>query len=108
MRIPIPLRGDFDAAALRRAVKATKHAAHSRCLLALAEIYDGGSRTDAARIGGVGLEIVRDRVLAFNAAGAAGLVNGKARGNAPKLNEAQRQALAAVVDRGPAPALRRA
>jgi len=31
-----------------------------RRLLALAEIYDGRSRSDAARIGGVGLQIVRD------------------------------------------------
>jgi transposase len=38
-------------------------------LLALAAIYDGGSRTEAARIGGVGLQTVRDWVLAFNAEG---------------------------------------
>jgi len=37
----------------------TKNAKQSRRLLALAEIYDGGSRGDAARIGGVGLQIVR-------------------------------------------------
>jgi transposase len=29
-------------------------------LLALAAIYDGGSRSDAAKIGGVGLQTVRD------------------------------------------------
>jgi len=49
MSIPIALRTDFDAASLRRAAKATKDAAQGRRLLALAEIYDGGSRTDAAR-----------------------------------------------------------
>jgi hypothetical protein len=35
-------------------------AAKARRLLARAEIYDGGSRSDAARIGGVTLQIVRD------------------------------------------------
>ena len=49
----ISLREDFDSAALRRFAKATKDAAQSRRLLALAEIYDGGSRSDAARIGGI-------------------------------------------------------
>jgi len=46
--------------------------------LALAEIYDGGSRTDAARIGGVGLQTIRDWVLAFNQEGPGGLIDGKA------------------------------
>jgi len=51
-------------------------------------IYDGGCRGDAARIGGVGLQTVRDWVLAFNAEGPAGLVNGKAPGNTPLLTAA--------------------
>ena len=38
MSIPVPLRTDFDAVALRRAAKATKDAAQERRLLALAEI----------------------------------------------------------------------
>ncbi len=63
MAVPIALREDFDAPGLRRLARATKDAAQARRLLALAEIYDGGSRTDAARIGGVTLQIVRDWVL---------------------------------------------
>jgi transposase len=73
--------------------------------LALAEIDDGGSRTDAARIGGVTLPIVRDGGLRFTTHGPAGLLNGKAPGNRPKLNEEQRQALARIVDSGPIPAI---
>ena len=73
MSIPIALRDDFGAAALRRVAKTTKDAAQGRRLLALAEIYDGGTRTDAARIGGVGLQTIRDWVLAFNADGPEGL-----------------------------------
>ena len=48
MASPIALRGDFDGPGLRRLAKQSKDAAQARRLLALAEIYDGGSRTDAA------------------------------------------------------------
>ena len=51
MAVPIALRGDFDGPGLRRLAKTTKDATQARRRLALAEIYDGGSRTDAARIG---------------------------------------------------------
>jgi transposase len=78
-------------------------AGHARRLLALAEIYDGGARNDAARIGGVGLQSIRDWVLRFNAKGPDSLVDGKAPGQPPKLNDAQRQALAAVIESGPIP-----
>jgi transposase len=73
--------------------------------LALAAIYDGGSRSDAAKIGGVGLQTVRDWVLTFNAEGPAGLVDGKAPGNSPLLNDARRQALREIVESGPIPAV---
>ena len=65
----------------------SKDAAQGRRLLALAEIYEGGTRTDAARIGGVGLQTIRDWVLAFNREGPDGLVNGKAPGQPSKLND---------------------
>jgi len=105
MAAAVRLRKDFDGTALRGICKATKDAAQTRRLLALAEIYDGGSRSDAARIGGVGLQTVRDWVLRFNARGPAGLIDGKAPGNAPKLDDDQRQALANIVERGPIPAI---
>jgi len=101
----ILLREDFDGAALREIAKSTKNAAQSRRLLALAEIYDGGKRTDAARIGSVGLQIVRDWVLRFNLEGPPGLIDRKALGRSPKLNDAQRQALSAIVESGPIPAI---
>ena len=59
MGAAIALRVDFDGATLRRPARTTKNANQSRRLLALADIYDGGSRGNAARIGGVGLQIVR-------------------------------------------------
>ncbi len=55
MGAAIALREDFDGPGLRQLSKATKDAGQSRRLLALAEIYDGGARSDAARMSGVGL-----------------------------------------------------
>lgn len=104
MAAPVPLRLDFTAADLRALAKRTRDAAQARRLLALAAIYDGGTRGDAARIGGVGLQIVRDWVVRFNAEGADGLIDRKAPGAAPKLNGEQRRALIAMVEAGPIPA----
>src|SRR5580765_1130250 len=101
----IGLRDDFDGAALRRLARGSKSANQARRLLALAEIYDGGSRTRAARVGGVGLQTIRDWVVRFNADGPAGLLAGKAPGNARKLNESQCQALVNIVESGPMPAI---
>jgi transposase len=105
MAAAIELRKDFGSSELRALAKATRDASQARRLLGLAEIYDGGSRTDAARIGGVGLQTVRDWVLRFNALGPDGLIDGKAPGNAAKLNGEQRAALAQTVERGPIPAV---
>ena len=103
MSAAVPLREDFDADALRRLARASRDAGQSRRLLSLAAIYDGGSRTDAARIGVVGLQTVRDWVLAFNVEGPTGLIDGKAPGPLSKLSDEQRQALAEIVERGPDP-----
>ena len=101
----ISLRENFDGPELRRLAKASKDAGQSRRLLALAEIYDGRRRTDAARLGGVGLQVVRDWVLRFNAKGPQGLIDGKSSGKPPKLSVSQRQALAGIVERGPIAAI---
>ncbi len=101
----IPLRGDFDAVALRATARGTKDAAQARRLLALAAVYDGSTRTEAARIGGVTLQIVRDWVLRFNANGPGGLVDCKAPGALPRLNDAHRAALASMLESGPMPAV---
>ena len=100
----VALRDHFDGRGLRRLAKASKDAGQSRRLLALAEIYDGGKRGDAARIGDVGLQVIRDWVLRFNARGPDGLIDGKATGRPSKLNDGQRQTLARLVEAGPIPA----
>ena len=96
----IPLRGDFDAVGLRAAARGTKDAAQARRLLALAAVYGGATRTEAARIGGVTLQVMRDWVIRFNAAGPADLIDRRAPGPAGRLTEAQRLALAALVESG--------
>ena len=105
MATPLPLRDDFDGMALRRMARATKDADQARRFLALARIYDGGSRTEAASIGSVTLQIVRDWVVRFNARGPDGLLTGRAPGSRPKLGDAQREALARIVESGPIPAI---
>src|SRR3954469_8731672 len=105
MSAAIALRADFTACDLRRLARSTPDATPARRLLALAAIYDGGSRSEAARTGGVGLQIVRDWVMRFNAEGPDGLIDRKAPGPTPRLNEEHRTALAAAIESGPIPAI---
>ncbi len=102
---PLPLRPDYDAPDLRALARRSKDAAQSRRLLALAAIYDGASRTEAAQLGSVTQQIVRDWVLRFNAEGPAGLKDRKAPGQPPRLTDAHRAALAAAIEAGPIPAV---
>ena len=63
----LTVRGDFTGADLKRLARESRGADQTRRLLALAVIYDGASRAEAARTGGVGRQIVRDWVVRFNA-----------------------------------------
>ena len=66
----LPLRDDFDAPTVRLAAKRSKDGPQARRLLAvLVVIYEGASRGEAAKIGGVTVQIIRDWVLKFNAHG---------------------------------------
>jgi transposase len=99
------LRSDFDAVALRRLARRSREASQARRLLALAAIYDDGTRSEAARLGNVTLQIVRDWVVRFNAGAPDGLRDRKAPGPTPRPTDAHRAALAAQIDRGPIQAL---
>jgi transposase len=101
----LSLRSDFTASDLRRLARLSRDAPQARRLLALAAIYDGGKRTEAARRGNVTLQIVRDWVVRFNAEGPEGLLDRKASGPSPILTDTHRQALAAQIDSGPIPAV---
>jgi transposase len=104
MASAVALRDDFTAARLRSLARSSRDADQVRRLLALAAIYEGGTRSDAGQLGGVGLQTVRDWVLRFNAAGPDGLIDAVAPGGSPLLDDAQRRALAQIVESGPIPA----
>jgi transposase len=99
----ISLIGEMSAAEFRAAATAAKDANQARRLLALAAIRDGLSRADAARIGGMDRQTLRDWVHAYNTSGIAGLINRKAPGPAPKLSAAQKAEIKELVLKGPDP-----
>ncbi len=103
--MPIPLRADFDARMMSAAAKRSKDGAQARRLLALAAIYDGATRAEAAEIGGVTRQIVRDWVVKFNADGPDGLIDRKQPGQPSRLNDTHRAALVAILESGPVPAI---
>ena len=105
MAAPIRLRDDYSGDALRYLARQSNDGSHTRRLLSLAAIYDGASRTAAAKLGGVGLQVIRDWALRFNAAGPEGLRDRKAPGKGHILDETQRQALISMVEKGPMPAI---
>ena len=100
----IALRRDYDAAGLRSISRKTKDAPQARRLLALAGIYDGATRTEAAKIGNVTLQIIGDWVVKFNAEGPDGLINRKAPGQPSRLNAELRAAIVKRIESGPIPA----
>ncbi len=73
MPAAVRLRTDVSASALRRRAATTKNANQSRRLLSIAAVLDGMSRTDAARIGGMDRQTLRDWVHRFNERGPDGL-----------------------------------
>ena len=105
MTAAVGLRTDFDGEALRHLARRAKDGGQARRLLALATIYDGASRSEAAKIGGVTLQSIRDWVVRFNAKGPDGLIDAKAPGPKTKLDDTQRLALKEMVEAGPIPAV---
>lgn len=105
MPAAIELRCDFDALSLRALAKRCRDAKQSRRLLSLAGIYDGMNRYEAAKIGGMDRQILRDWVVRFNDEGPEGLRDRKAPGAKRRLNEAQMTQLEIIVKTGPDPAV---
>ena len=71
----------------------------------LASIYDGATRTEAAKIGGEMLQIVRDWVMKFNAHRPDALIDKRAPTQPSQLKDTHRAALARMIDEGPIPAI---
>src|SRR3712207_9149440 len=101
MASAVQLRTDFSASELRRLAAGSKHANQSRRLLALAAVLDGMNRTQAARIGGMDRQTLRDWVHRFSEHGPDGLKDAWSKGNPPRLSAAQQAELAQLVETGP-------
>src|SRR6516164_7122735 len=97
----IAVRTDFTAGEVRRFAQRAKDAAQARRLLAIAAVLDGASREEAATIGGMDRQTLRDWVIRFNEQGADGLINIPSPGVPPK----HKAFLARIVDEGPIPAI---
>ena len=97
----ITLRSDFSAEDLRRFAKKSKDNNQARRLLSLAAVRDGMNRTEAARIGGMDRQTLRDWVHRFNESGIDGLLDHKAPGRAPRLSKEQKAKLEKIVEAGP-------
>src|SRR5262245_30542263 len=100
----IAVRADYTASEVRRLAQRAKDAAQARRLLAIAAVLDGASREQAAKIGGMDRQTLRDWVIRFTAQGADGLINIPSPGARPKLNARHKAFLARIVEEGPIPA----
>ncbi len=97
----IELLGELDAADFRHAASLRRGSSQSRLLLALAAVAEGRRREEAARIGGMDRQTLRDWVHRFNADGVDGLIDRKAPGAPCKLTAEQRAELAGLIETGP-------
>ena len=103
MPVRVPLREDYSAGALRDLACQSKDSRQSRRLLSLAAVRDGMSRADAARIGGMDRQTLRDWVHRFNDEGPNGLIDRQAPGQPRWLTDEQMAELAEIVETGPDP-----
>ena len=100
----VQLRDDYDGAELRTLARRSRDPRQIRRLLALAAAYDGMSRAEAARVGGMDRQTLRDWAHRFNAEGPEGLTDRPRAGRPRQLSDAQMAELAEIVETGPDPA----
>src|SRR3954462_9112159 len=103
----VEMRTDYSAAELRRLAKGSDDVNRSRRLLSLAAVVEGMSRADAARIGGMDRQTLRDWVHRFNERGPEGLKDSWSKGHPPRLSAEQLAQLAEAVETGPERAVHR-
>ena len=96
----VPLRTDFSARELRQLAKQSRDSNQGQRLLSLAAVLYGMSREDAARIGGMDRQTLRDWVLRHNTGGPDALLDAWTKGPTPRLSLGQKSELAALVDAG--------
>jgi transposase len=101
MMVAVAIRRDIEASELRRLARLERDGRVSSRLLALAAVLDGVSREQAARIGGMDRQTLRDWVHRFNEAGVAGLRDRARPGRPCLLAEELLPELAALIADGP-------
>ena len=99
----IALRDDYDSLALRDLARRSRAPRQVRRLLALAAAYDGVSRTEAAKVGGMDRQTLRDWAHRFNDEGPDGLKHRSGAGRPRLLTQEQMSELSAIVETGPDP-----
>lgn len=105
MPAPLDVRKDHTPSQLLAYASALGDTAHARRVRAIAAVLEGHSRTEAARIGGMERQTLRDWVHRFNSDGPDGLKSLRSPGRPPKLDAAQQKLLAELVAKGPDPKL---
>src|SRR6202051_50110 len=88
MPAAVKLREDYSAEELRALARRSKDVNQSRRLLSLAAVRDGMDRGEAAKIGGMDRQTLRDWVHRFNAAGPDGLFDNWSRALRRRLSRA--------------------
>ena len=101
MRNDVAINPTHTPAALRRLAARVKDAKQSRRLLSIAAALDGMRRAEAARVGGMDRQTLRDWVHGFNALGPDGLKDNRRRGNPRRLTRPQLDELSEIVESGP-------
>jgi transposase len=97
----VAIKPSHTPAELRRLAASGKDVNQSRRLLSLAAVLDGMSRAEAAKIGGMDRQTLRDWAHRFNAQGPAGLKDNRRRGNPRRLSLTQLTELAGIIATGP-------
>ena len=105
MGTAIAVRTDYSSKELRGLASRVKNAGQARRLLAIAAVLDGSLREDAAKLGGMDRQTLRDWVVRFNEQGSEGLINKTAPGAPGKLRKKHKAFLARLVEEGPIPAI---
>ena len=97
----IAVRSDYTSREVRRFAKQSNNVWQARRLLAIAAVLEGASREEAAKIGGMERQTLRDWVIRFNDEAPEGLSNKPSPGAPCKLHAEHKEFLARLIDEGP-------
>jgi len=101
MSAAIRMRDDYSADELLGLARTCQNGAQARRLMSLAAVSEGKSRLEAARVGLMDRQTLRDWVIRFNNEGPEGLIDHKSSGRKSKLTDEQKSQLALFVEEGP-------